>query len=74
MGTYLDNAARPTQTVKACNGAIYDVEHGIKQMPFKTVYAARHGQQSHEKFVMHTYSCRQKSAYSNGTASKETLE
>ncbi len=54
MGTYLDNVARPTQTVKVCNGAICHVEHGNNQMPFKAVYAATHGQQSHEKFVMHT--------------------
>ena len=57
MGTYLDDVARPTQTVKACNGAICHVEHGKNQMPFKAVYAATHGQQSHEKFIMHTLYC-----------------
>ena len=49
MCTYPDNVARHAQRVKLCNGATCHVEHGINQMPFKTVYAATHGQQSHGK-------------------------
>ena len=43
-GTCSNNVA---QTVKICDGVICHVEHGNHQMPFKTVYAATHGQQSH---------------------------
>ncbi len=46
MCNYLDNVARPAQRVKVCNGETCHVEHSTDQKPFKTVYAATHGQQS----------------------------